>query len=212
MIARLFASALLNTSRNTPVLDRSAGISVFARQPPLAYSSKLSPGLTEVLSPVVSIPIVVPAAATVAMSFCSSPWLQAATVARRAASSRRRVMASLSRNIVYDRWTTPRAGPTPAASLPARTRLAGPQKYRGKDQGTAMRAPLLDTKLSPETAQFRANPAHNRALADRLPADVAHAALGGSEKGPDRHDAHTQERRGGTEGVRTGRSEEGPYK
>src|SRR3546814_10443863 len=31
MIARLFASALLNTSRNTPVLDRSAGISVFAR-------------------------------------------------------------------------------------------------------------------------------------------------------------------------------------
>src|SRR3546814_17531638 len=96
-------------------------------------------------------------------------------------------MASLSRNIVYDRWTTPRAGPTPAASLPARTRLAGPQKYRGKDQGTAMSAPLLDTKLSHESDAFRANAAHTRSLADRLPADVAPAALGGSEKPRDRH-------------------------
>src|SRR3546814_18040437 len=101
-------------------------------------------------------------------------------------------MASLSRNIVYDRWTTPRAGPTPAASLPARTRLAGPQKYRGKDQGTAMSAPLLDTKLSPESDAFRANAAHNRALADRLRADVAHAALGGSEKESDTHVARGQ--------------------
>src|SRR3546814_4721397 len=98
------------------------------------------------------------------MSFCSSPWLQAATVARRAASSRRRVMASLSRNIVYDRWTTPRAGPTPAASLPARTRLAGPQKYRGKDQGTAMSAPLLDTRLSPESDAFRRSEEHTSEL------------------------------------------------
>src|SRR3546814_15485239 len=50
-----------------------------------------------------------------------------------------------------------------------------------------MSAPLLDTKLSPESDAFRANAAHNRALADRLRADVAHAALGGSEKARDRH-------------------------
>src|SRR3546814_17975785 len=115
------------------------------------------------------------------MSFCSSPWLQAATVARRAASSMLRVMASLSRNVVYDRWTTPRAGPTPADSLPARTCLAGPQKYRGKDQGTAMSALQLETKLSPDSDAFRANADHNRALDDRLRADAAPDRRSGGE-------------------------------
>src|SRR3546814_7890301 len=52
---------------------------------------------------------------------------------------------------------------------------------------TLFRSPLLDTKLSPESDAFRANAAHKRALADRLRADVAHAALGGSEKARDRH-------------------------
>ncbi len=50
-----------------------------------------------------------------------------------------------------------------------------------------MSAPLLDTKLSPESDAFRANAAHNRALADRLRADVAAAALGGSERSRERH-------------------------
>src|SRR3546814_20102879 len=50
-----------------------------------------------------------------------------------------------------------------------------------------MSEPLLDTKLSPESDAFRANAAHNCALADRLRADVAHAALGGSEKARHRH-------------------------
>ncbi len=47
-----------------------------------------------------------------------------------------------------------------------------------------MSAPVLDTKLSPESETFRANAAHNRALAERLRADVAQAALGGNEKSP----------------------------
>ncbi|TPG22284.1 methylcrotonoyl-CoA carboxylase [Sphingomonas koreensis] len=50
-----------------------------------------------------------------------------------------------------------------------------------------MSAPVLDTKLSPESEPFRANAAHNRALVDRLRADVATAALGGSGKSRERH-------------------------
>ncbi|MFX6926383.1 carboxyl transferase domain-containing protein, partial [Acinetobacter baumannii] len=36
---------------------------------------------------------------------------------------------------------------------------------------------------------FRANAAHNRALVERLRADVARAALGGNEKSRERHTA-----------------------
>ena len=50
-----------------------------------------------------------------------------------------------------------------------------------------MSAPVLDTKLAPDSDTFRANAAHNRALAERLRADVAKAALGGSEKSRERH-------------------------
>ena len=52
-----------------------------------------------------------------------------------------------------------------------------------------MSAPVLDTKLSPDTDPFRANAAHNRALADTLRADVARTALGGGQKSRDRHTA-----------------------
>src|SRR5437868_3081730 len=52
-----------------------------------------------------------------------------------------------------------------------------------------MSAPVLDTKVSPDSEQFRANAAHNRTLADRLRTDVAAAALGGSEKSRERHTA-----------------------
>ncbi|HVI99697.1 MAG TPA: carboxyl transferase domain-containing protein [Sphingomonas sp.] len=50
-----------------------------------------------------------------------------------------------------------------------------------------MSAPVLDTKLSPESEAFRANTAHNRALVERLRADVAKAARGGSDKARERH-------------------------
>jgi 3-methylcrotonyl-CoA carboxylase beta subunit len=52
-----------------------------------------------------------------------------------------------------------------------------------------MSAPVLDTKLSPESEQFRTNAAHNRALAERLRRDVAQTALGGNEKSRERHTA-----------------------
>ncbi|MDB5676821.1 MAG: methylcrotonoyl-CoA carboxylase [Sphingomonas bacterium] len=52
-----------------------------------------------------------------------------------------------------------------------------------------MSAPVLDTKLSPDSESFRANATHNRALADKLRADVALAALGGNEKSRERHTA-----------------------
>src|SRR5690242_21943983 len=86
MIARLFASALLNTSRNTPVEARSAGISVLARQPPLAYSSKLSPGFTFLSSPLRSTPSSLPAACCSAAALLLPPeWTVQAVVASRAA-------------------------------------------------------------------------------------------------------------------------------
>ena len=50
-----------------------------------------------------------------------------------------------------------------------------------------MSAPVLETRISPESEDFRANAVHNRALADRLRADVATAALGGSEASRERH-------------------------
>ena len=45
----------------------------------------------------------------------------------------------------------------------------------------------LDTALSPDSDSFRANAAHNRALAEQLRADVAAAALGGGETARERH-------------------------
>lgn len=52
-----------------------------------------------------------------------------------------------------------------------------------------MSAPVLPTAVQPDSETFRANAAHNRALAERLRADVAKAALGGSEKAREKHTA-----------------------
>jgi 3-methylcrotonyl-CoA carboxylase beta subunit len=50
-----------------------------------------------------------------------------------------------------------------------------------------MSAPVLDTKLSPESEAFRANAAHNRALAQELRSRVAGAVQGGSAGARDKH-------------------------
>jgi 3-methylcrotonyl-CoA carboxylase beta subunit len=50
-------------------------------------------------------------------------------------------------------------------------------------------APVLATRVQTDNDDFRANAAHNRALAERLRADVATAALGGSEKAREKHRA-----------------------
>ncbi|QIK77904.1 methylcrotonoyl-CoA carboxylase [Sphingomonas piscis] len=50
-----------------------------------------------------------------------------------------------------------------------------------------MSAPRIDTKVNVDSDEFRARAAHNRTLADRLRADVAAAALGGSEQSRERH-------------------------
>jgi 3-methylcrotonyl-CoA carboxylase beta subunit len=50
-----------------------------------------------------------------------------------------------------------------------------------------MSAPRLQTKIVPDSEEFRARAAHNRALAEKLRADVAEAAKGGPEKHRDRH-------------------------
>ncbi|WP_066778267.1 carboxyl transferase domain-containing protein [Sphingomonas sp. CCH5-D11] len=52
-----------------------------------------------------------------------------------------------------------------------------------------MTGPVLTTNLSPESETFRANTAHNRALAEKLRIDVAHASLGGNAKSRERHTA-----------------------
>jgi 3-methylcrotonyl-CoA carboxylase beta subunit len=52
-----------------------------------------------------------------------------------------------------------------------------------------MSAPVLDTKLSPESEDFRKNAAHNRGLRDALHTHVARAALGGSDAARDKHSA-----------------------
>ncbi len=50
-----------------------------------------------------------------------------------------------------------------------------------------MSAPVLETRIAANDAAFAANAAHNRALAEKLRADVAQAALGGSESARARH-------------------------
>ena len=50
-----------------------------------------------------------------------------------------------------------------------------------------MSAPKLETKLDLTSAESKARAAHNRALAEKLRADVAAAALGGNEKSRERH-------------------------
>ncbi len=50
-----------------------------------------------------------------------------------------------------------------------------------------MSAPVIASKVASDSDDFRANAAHNRALAERLRADVAKAALGGSETARDKH-------------------------
>jgi 3-methylcrotonyl-CoA carboxylase beta subunit len=50
-----------------------------------------------------------------------------------------------------------------------------------------MSAPRIETKVQPGSPEFRARAAHNRALVDKLRADVAAAALGGNEKSRQRH-------------------------
>jgi len=50
-----------------------------------------------------------------------------------------------------------------------------------------MSAPRIETKIAVDSEEFRARAAHNRALAEKLRADVAQAALGGNEKSRERH-------------------------
>ena len=52
-----------------------------------------------------------------------------------------------------------------------------------------MSGPRLDTKLDPSSPEAQVRATHNRALAERLRADVATAARGGTEKSRDRHTA-----------------------
>ncbi|MBB5685141.1 carboxyl transferase domain-containing protein [Sphingobium boeckii] len=52
-----------------------------------------------------------------------------------------------------------------------------------------MSAPVLDTKIATDSEIFRSNAVHNKALAEKLYADVATAALGGSEASRAKHTA-----------------------
>ncbi|WP_267379339.1 MULTISPECIES: carboxyl transferase domain-containing protein [unclassified Sphingomonas] len=52
-----------------------------------------------------------------------------------------------------------------------------------------MSAPVLASAVSPDSETFRANAAHNRALAESLRADVARTALGGGAASRERHTA-----------------------
>src|SRR6476660_7270532 len=50
-----------------------------------------------------------------------------------------------------------------------------------------MSAPRLESKIATGSEEFRVRAEHNRALAEKLRADVAKAALGGNEKSRERH-------------------------
>ena len=65
--------------------------------------------------------------------------------------------------------------------------LSGGHYYSTNGWLTGMSAPRIDTKVSLDSDAFRARAAHNRGLAEKLRADVAQAALGGTEKHRERH-------------------------
>ena len=50
-----------------------------------------------------------------------------------------------------------------------------------------MSAPRIDSKIDLSSEESCARAAHNRGLAEKLRADVAEAALGGTEKSRERH-------------------------
>src|SRR5258708_5188223 len=50
-----------------------------------------------------------------------------------------------------------------------------------------MSAPKLETKIAVDSDEYRARVAHNRALAEKLRADVAEGAKGGTERSRERH-------------------------
>ncbi len=50
-----------------------------------------------------------------------------------------------------------------------------------------MSGPRIDAKVATDSEEFRARAKHNRKLAEKLRADVAQAALGGTEKSRERH-------------------------
>ena len=50
-----------------------------------------------------------------------------------------------------------------------------------------MSAPRIESKIQPDSAEYRARAAHHRALAETLRSDVAKASLGGNDKSRDRH-------------------------
>jgi 3-methylcrotonyl-CoA carboxylase beta subunit len=50
-----------------------------------------------------------------------------------------------------------------------------------------MSAPRIESKIVTDSEEFRARAEHNRALAEKLRADVAEAAKGGPEKHRQRH-------------------------
>jgi len=65
--------------------------------------------------------------------------------------------------------------------------LGGRRAFSTNGPTQGMSAPKLQTSISPDSDDFRARSTHNRALADKLRADVANAAKGGPEKHRKRH-------------------------
>jgi len=65
--------------------------------------------------------------------------------------------------------------------------LVGRRAFSTNGHTQGMSAPRLQTNISPDSDDFRARAAHNRALAEKLRCDVAKAAKGGPEKHRKRH-------------------------
>src|SRR4051794_15476644 len=75
-----------------------------------------------------------------------------------------------------------------AAALQCRKQPLGErQGFSTNGRTGGMSAPRIESKIVTDGDEFRARAAHNRALAEKLRADVAQAALGGNEKSRERH-------------------------
>src|SRR3546814_700663 len=104
-----------------PVLERSAGISAALRQPPLAYSSKSSPGCTDLSRPARSMPITGAAGAVAAGVAVAESSAEGVGVRLQATQAQ---MASASRVGRETRLAMRRM----AVTIPGRVRHHGPAR------------------------------------------------------------------------------------
>src|SRR5688572_25530827 len=131
-------------------------------------------------------PIAAPAICSAATLSLSAPR-QAATPSANAETTSNKGARFI--GISFERSETGETAAWLRGALQARAGALGAKRHECSTNGEnrGMSAPRIDSKIDLSSEESRARAAHNRGLAEKLRADVATAALGGTEKSRERH-------------------------